>query len=89
MSDYICSYLFISIILMHENQIVDTIVNLFLNFVINSPMAENGLSGSTNEGLIVSKAQHSFSRLSGLFLLPQKDSFPFPHLEVRFLHGLE
>ena len=34
--------------------------NLFLSFVINSPMAENALSGSTDVGLIVSKAQYSF-----------------------------
>ena len=52
-----------------------SLFNLFLNFVMNSPMAENALSGTIDVSLIVSKARYSFSRLSGPFLLPQKDYY--------------
>jgi len=51
------------IILMHENQSTLSSFNLFLSFGTNSPVAEKAFSGSTDLGLIVTKARNSFFKV--------------------------
>jgi len=58
----------IFIILTHDNQSTVSSFSLFLSFVANTPVAEKGLSGSTDLGVIVIKAWYGFSRLFDLFL---------------------
>jgi len=51
------------IILTHDNQSTLSSFRLFLSFVTNSPVAEKGLSGSTDLDVIVIKAWCSFFKL--------------------------
>ena len=48
---------------MHENQSTLSSFNLFLSFGTNSPVAEKAFSGSTDLGLIVTKARNSFFKV--------------------------
>ena len=65
------------IILTRDNQSTLSSFSLFLSFVTNSPVAEKALSGSTDVGLIVIKAQNSCSRLFDLFFVTSKRFISF------------
>jgi len=67
----------IFIILTHDNQSILSSFSLFLSFVTNSPVAEKALSGSTDLGLIITKAWNSFSRLFDLFFIASKRLISF------------
>jgi len=60
------------VVLTHDNQSIRSSFSEFLSFVTNSTVAEEALSGSTDVGLFVSKAMHSFSRLFDLFFVASK-----------------
>jgi len=60
-----------------DNQSKLSSFSLFLSFMTNNPVAEKALSGSTDLGLIVSKAWNSFSRLFDLFFVASKKLISF------------
>jgi len=63
------------ITLTHDIQSTLSSFSLFLSFVTNSPVAEKGLSGSINVGLIAVKAWYSFSRLFDFLVVKRLISF--------------
>jgi len=65
------------IILTQDNQSTLSSFSLFLRFVTIIPVAEKGLSGSTDMGLIVIKPWNSFSRLFDLFSVASKRLISF------------
>jgi len=68
--------------LTYDNQGTLSSFSLFLSFVTNSPVAEKALYCSTDVGLIVIKAWHSFSRLFDLFLIASKRPISLSQLVI-------